>query len=79
VRSAFKILVILTQSDNSNIEFLMNIGIAEFISEALGWNDPSKQGGTTSLVIEFDTYMNGVSDILACTNTVLYTHVYLCA
>ena len=60
VRSAFKILVILTQSDNSNIEFLMNIGIAEFISEALGWNDPNKQGGTTSLVIEFDTYMNQI-------------------
>ncbi len=59
-RSAFKILVILTQTDNSNIEFLMNIGIAEFLSEALGLNDPSIQGGNTSLLIEFDTYLNQI-------------------
>ena len=59
-RSALKILVILTQTDNSNVEFLMNIGIAEFLSEALGLNDPSIQGGNTYLLIEFDTYINQI-------------------
>ena len=59
-RSALKILVIFTQTDNSNVEFLMNIGIAEFLSEALGLNDPSIQGGNTYLLIEFDTYINQI-------------------
>ena len=57
VRSAFKILVMMTQSESSNIEFLLNLGLAEFLNEILSLNDQS-QPVSRGFVLEFDTYLN---------------------
>jgi len=45
----------ITQSESSNIEFLFNSGLIEFLNEILALNDPGQQGG---FVLEFDTYLN---------------------
>lgn len=57
VRCAFKILVLMTQSESSNIEFLLKLGLAEFLNEILSVNDQSKPV-SRGFVMEFDTYMN---------------------
>lgn len=57
VRCAFKILVMMTQSESSNIEFFLNLGLAEFLNEILSLNDQSKTV-SRGFVLEFDTYMN---------------------
>ena len=57
VRCAFKILVLMTQSESSNIEYLLNLGLAEFLNEILSLNDQSKPV-SRGFVMEFDTYLN---------------------
>lgn len=57
VRCAFKILVLMTQSESSNIEFLLKLGLAEFLNEILSLNDQNKPV-FRGFVMEFDTYMN---------------------
>jgi hypothetical protein len=56
VRCAFKILVMMTQSESSNIEFLLTLGLAEFLNEILSLNDQS-QPVSRGFVLEFDTYL----------------------
>jgi hypothetical protein len=57
VRCAFKILVLMTQSESSNIEYLLNLGLAEFLNEILSLNDQNKPV-SRGFVMEFDTYLN---------------------
>jgi hypothetical protein len=57
IRCAFKILVLMTQSESSNIEYLLNLGLAEFLNEILSLNDQNKPV-SRGFVMEFDTYLN---------------------
>ncbi len=59
VRCAFKILVMMTQSESSNIEFLLTLGLAEFLNEILSLNDQS-QPVSRGFVLEFDTYLKQI-------------------